>query len=238
MTFLKFARKVIDKAFSYLGIRLIKTSNFERNSVVQAEDLKFRNFLDLAADSGVTNVYDIGANIGTWSKYVQKLHPNWNFIMFEANSAHAEVLENLGGQHLIAILSSDGKPVNFYAKQETGDSYYREVGASYSREEIVNSDTTTLDDLIELTGIPNPDLIKLDTQGSELDILTGAQKAIQGCKFIIIEIPILEYNFGAPTFSTYISMLNGFGFTPIKLIEEHYSNGKLVQVDIGFARIN
>ena len=50
-----------------------------------------------------------------------------------------------------------------------------------------------------------PDFIKIDTQGSELDILKGGEKTISNCSLIYLECPIIEYNLGSPNLNDYIN---------------------------------
>ena len=66
----------------------------------------------------------------------------------------------------------------------------------------------TLDKLVSKNNIPLPDFIKIDTQGSELDILRGGEKTISNCSLIYLECPIIEYNMGSPNLSEYIEYLN------------------------------
>ncbi len=92
--------------------------------------------------------------------------------------------------------------------------------------------------MVSLNNLPLPDLIKIDTQGSELDILKGAQKSLEKCKLIYLECPIMEYNQGAPNFQDYITYMQAISYEPIDLCERHLINGRLVQVDILFKRFS
>ena len=57
-----------------------------------------------------------------------------------------------------------------------------------------------------------PDMIKLDTQGSELDILQGAPTVLRNVYDIIIEAQHVEYNKGAPNINAVRSFLEANGF--------------------------
>jgi len=74
----------------------------------------------------------------------------------------------------------------------------------------------------------------VNTQGSEIAILQGAQQTLQGVSLLYLELPILRYNKGAPTFTEYIEYLSSISFLPVALFEIHSLNGALVQVDILF----
>jgi hypothetical protein len=51
---------------------------------------------------------------------------------------------------------------------------------------------------------------------------------------VYIELPILSYNLGAPSFQDYIEFMKMNNFMPYDICELHYSNGVMIQVDILF----
>ena len=99
-----------------------------------------------------------------------------------------------------------------------------------------DSEIDTLDDYVSLKGIRSPDAIKIDTQGSELDILRAAKKCLKSCKLLMMEQPILPYNQGAPSFDQYMAIALSNGFIPVGLEEMHIIDGAFVQIDVLFAR--
>ena len=83
-----------------------------------------------------------------------------------------------------------------------------------------------------------PDIIKIDTQGSEVDIFKGSHKALQNCKLLLTETPIIEYNKGAPKLHEYIDTLFDYSLVPIRVEEIHIIDNTLIQIDIIFLRKN
>jgi Methyltransferase FkbM domain len=75
-----------------------------------------------------------------------------------------------------------------------------------------------------------PDVIKLDTQGSELDILKGAVKSLQGTSFIDIEVEFNPIYKSQPLFSEVDMFLRAHGFVLWRLpyivhyTQEHVSS--------------
>ena len=63
-------------------------------------------------------------------------------------------------------------------------------------------------------GFKIPQLIKIDTQGSELDIVRGASDFIDKVYFLYPECPLTKYNEGSPSFEEYIDFLKSNGFVP------------------------
>lgn len=82
--------------------------------------------------------------------------------------------------------------------------------------------------------LPIPQLLKVDTQGSELDILAGSSDFISSVKYVLLECPLVEYNLGAPNIQSYLSTMQDYGFVPIDITEVHYMNHMAVQIDIAF----
>lgn len=182
-------------------------------------------------------IYDIGANEGKWSRRVreaQKLKSR--FYLFEPNDTYRTQYEKLGfANYFNVILSDSEKEVNFFGIGSTGDSYYKEVGnQEIARAKPQKRAAISLDRLRQNLDLPQPDFIKIDTQGSELDIIKGSASTLKDVKLLLIECPILEYNENAPRFEEYIELLTKLNFVPIELTEIHIVNNKLVQVDIAF----
>ena len=84
--------------------------------------------------------------------------------------------------------------------------------------------------------LPIPNFIKLDTQGSELDILAGATSIIGKTDLVYTECPIINYNLGAPNAHEYINFFLTNDYIPIDCYEIHKLENVLVQLDILFMR--
>ena len=91
-------------------------------------------------------------------------------------------------------------------------------------------------DIQKINNLPLPDFIKVDTQGSEIDILKGSKKTLEKCKLILLECPIISYNNGAPNLNEYINYLNSIDFLPIDACEIHHIDKVFVQIDIIFLK--
>jgi FkbM family methyltransferase len=183
-------------------------------------------------------IYDIGAFRGEWSNFLNRTSlKNKNFYLFEANEENEKYLEKLNFKYFFGILSDANKEVNFYSRVSTGDSYLVEQTNLYKENiKSVVKKTITLDEIVKKKNLPLPDFLKIDTQGSELDILKGSQKSISKCSLIYLECPIIEYNLGAPNLNDYIKYLNSINFVPYDLCEVHKIDNILIQIDILFIK--
>ena len=80
------------------------------------------------------------------------------------------------------------------------------------------------------------DFIKLDTQGSELDILRGGNELIKNTHSVLIECSVIPYNQGAPLMEDVCAYMHDIEFDIQTIIEEHMIDNECVQRDILFQR--
>jgi FkbM family methyltransferase len=182
-------------------------------------------------------IYDIGARHADWSTSLKPSFKNSTFYLFEANENCTPKLEKSGFKFFISTLSSKVGIVEFFTNDSTGDSYYKENTSFYKEITSVKKESTTLDSLIAEKNIPSPDFLKIDTQGSELDILMGASSCIKHASLIFLECPLFNYNQGAPDFSAYLNFMSSQQFYPYEICEHHYSDGILIQIDVLFIKL-
>lgn len=199
------------------------------------------NFLNKVQQSGleITTVYDIGAYHGNWSKNIKSTAiPNAQFILFEANPVYAHMLAKTGFTYFCGtVLSNNGRSsVEFYNGTNTGDSYYKETSKIYDNQSSITLPCMSLDAIKQYANLPTPQLIKLDTQGSELDILSGAESFLHDVDLIYTECPIMRYNHGAPDIQDYLDFFKQRQYIPIDIFEIHRGEETLIQIDIMFMK--
>ena len=122
--------------------------------------------------------------------------------------------------------------------------YYKERTRHYENSIEVKKNTYTLDEVVEDIN-KKYDIIKIDTQGSELDIIKGGLKTVKDSSYIIMEVPTLQYNEGSPLFDEIVEYMNNIGFSDHEIIEEHkwmdrnentFEFGEIFQVDVVFKK--
>jgi len=187
-------------------------------------------------------VYDIGANDGRWMSGWRKHLEDSRWICMEANPKNYNKFCHLMGSddhYFHTVLSNeDDKLVKFYSAENgdtTGDSYYKELTRNY-KDEYQELTTKTLSTVIEERSLPLPDLIKMDTQGSEVDIMKGGEEAFQHAKLVLVETPVMPYNEGAPSFSDYINQMYEYGFIPTGIEHIAMRLNVVNQMDIVFVK--
>ena len=144
-------------------------------------------------------VLDIGAYEGHWKDMFKSIYPNSEVLMIEANKDKEKILKNKGKYFIGLLGSEDNKLVDYYKcntpkTPDTGNSVFLE-NTSHS---FISEKRKT----IKLTSVPNIldkyDLIKMDVQGSELEIIKGGLDIIKQSNFLLLELSLIEYNEKVP----------------------------------------
>jgi len=140
------------------------------------------------------------------------------------------------GKVFNVVLGDKLKKVKFFSINGTGDSYYKENSLFYEHVIPIKKKVSTLDEIVSSENLLSPDIIKIDTQGSELDILQGASKTIKNALILIIECRLATHqNMSAPGVSEVIKFLEKHGFQPFKILEIHTNQtGLIIEIDIVF----
>lgn len=79
------------------------------------------------------------------------------------------------------------------------------------------------------------DLIKMDVQGSELDILLGGRRTIKRTKFVLLEVSTIQYNIGGPLMDVVVKKMREYEFRIEEILNfDKLSDGQIFQMDILF----
>jgi len=205
--------------------------------------------IELSKSYTPNTILDIGAHHGNFSMFCKGLWKNIDSLMLEGNENCEEVLENLPFSHCIVLLSDTNKEVTLHLNPKnpmcTGTSYLKEKTRYYKNSIQVKKNTFTLEEVINEVDNKVFDIIKIDTQGSELDIIKGGLEIVKKASYVILEVATLQYNEGSPLFDEVIDYMKQIGFSNYKIVEEHkwmnkieetFPYGTVIQVDVVFWR--
>ena len=173
----------------------------------------------------IDSVLDIGAHKGDWIKRFKEHFPNVKSLTIEANADH--------GADITALVGSYNGEIDYYMcedeKNNHGNGIYKEnTNVPFTS---VRRKIHTLDSLLKDKTF---DLIKIDTQGAELDIIQGSPGFIHKAKFLWLELQPHHYNIGAPSAGKVIGYLHQIGFEMVTIDEMNTGNGMILGMDVIF----
>jgi FkbM family methyltransferase len=173
----------------------------------------------------IDSVLDIGAHKGDWIKRFKEHFPNVKSLTIEANADH--------GADITALVGAYNGETDYYMcedeKNNHGNGIYKEnTNVPFTS---VRRKIHTLDKLLSDQRF---DLIKMDTQGAELDIIQGSPGFIHKAKFLWLELQPHHYNIGAPSAGKVIGYLHQIGFEMVTIDEMNTGNGMILGMDVIF----
>lgn len=179
--------------------------------------------LELVRPLGVGVIYDIGANIGTWTLLAKAILPAATIEAFEPLELHCQRFEGCMADmaqvslHHIALGAENGEAVVKVTEFSDASSLLTlserskdEQGMREQRTERVP--LFRLDDYILQKNLLPPELIKLDVQGFELEVFKGATHALATAKAIITEVSFVEFYTKQCLFHDIVGFLASEGF--------------------------
>jgi len=183
-------------------------------------------------------IYDIGASNTIWSVMAQAVFPAARLEMFEpladisdrylnGKLTHPTVRAFLNTAdyqiHPVALGSKNGT-CRFHRMEDEAASTSLWGKKTARNAEVIPVPIHRLDDLIRKKNLRPPEIMKLDTQGSELDILLGARKALASVRAVLIECWLTKgYGNHTPLFFQMASFLAREGFVLADLGAEYRS---------------
>lgn len=182
---------------------------------------------------------DVGAAHGHFSGYFERFFPDTAIVAVECNERDAYFLGQKRWDVHYACLGDMPCTKTFYLNKDDpvggGSSLYKENTEHFNNCEQVQKEITTLDTLFPTETF---DFIKIDTQGSELDIMRGGTNVISRASWLLLELSFQEYNIGAPLIDDVLQYTRDLGWrmydTTGPTDGGHVVGNHKVQVDVLF----
>ena len=202
--------------------------------------LAHRHALERIAAKGVdvTTFVDTGAARGAWSRIAEKFWTDAHFHLLEAKDIWQNDLEELTrakDNYTFALKAATDTPGIIYfptGGDEYGGAAFKEMG---ERDDLISVPATSIDHETSTLGLKGPFGIKLDTHGTEIDILNGAEETLKNTTLLCIE----TYNFiGQKRFPELLLHMQSLGFRVADIAEPLFreSDASLWQMDFYFLR--
>lgn len=188
------------------------------------------------------SVIDVGAASGTFPLY--DTFPQARHLLIEPldefRGALNEIATTLQGAVFIGTAGATEGTVAFNVHPDlNGSSLFEEKEDSDVNGQRRVVPQSTLDILCVQHSMPGPFLLKVDTQGAELEVLKGAEHhVLPRTEVAVLEVSFLPFFTGAPEVAEVVGFLRERGLVPYDVVDQQYRpiDGALSQVDIVFVR--
>jgi len=181
---------------------------------------------------------DVGANVGNVSYWFLKTFHNSSVFAIEPGQVCFGVLEkNLSvfDKSRVKLFNSlcsseSNKLLNFNTNDEESSlSKIIDVQGKVTHEANNLVKSTTLDSLLENENLPHIDILKIDTEGHELEVLLGSKSVLRKVGYLHIELNQAEYAIG-DLFN--LLQYNGMKIELIDIRVFHKSQGHIKSADL------
>jgi FkbM family methyltransferase len=196
--------------------------------------------------SHVDTVVDVGASRGQFALFALNRFPGAKVICLEPQPGPADELVSVVGSRVTLIRSAVGSEVGMatmnISAQDDSSSLLR-IGHRQTQEfpgtdheHTIEVPVTTLDEAVA-GQIKRPCLLKIDVQGYELVVLSGASSVLAQTDIALIECSFVELYEGQALAEEVISLMKDAGFRLTGVHGLTYSSdGSAVQGDFLFTR--
>jgi FkbM family methyltransferase len=157
---------------------------------------------EILSDGESRVVFDIGANIGEWSKALIEQSRGWKAPLFvhafePCSSTYSTLIQNLESwritdkvkPHRIALSAEEGERTFYSLGENQGrNSLYPHERESQS---VAIVPCSTIDRWCEEAGIARLFFVKIDTEGHDYEVLIGAKEMLKSARIDMLQF---EYN--------------------------------------------
>lgn len=178
-------------------------------------------------------IFDIGANIGQTVNFYKTIYPNSTIYTFEPIPSTFSALErNCKG--IVGVFpfniafgeTTESRTVRIVKDQTSvvnsiNDNFQNRLGLSEDGYDEVDIRIKTLDDFVGKEKIETIDLLKIDTEGFEVQILNGAKNLLNSGKVsaIVCEAGFVRSNTRNTYFGDINDILDGYGYALFGIYE-------------------
>ena len=193
----------------------------------------------------VDAIVDVGANIGQFAFMAHSIMPNLPIYSFEPDPACFEKLKQTFASHQIdgecfsiALAENQGVVnLNVYESSANNSILFRE---NESALEIKEVDCSTLDVFDKQLNALKCLYLKVDVQGAELSVLRGASQFLKKCKFVQLEVSLVNAYSGNAHIADVMDFMRHAGFSCWEVLDvlrrRNSDNLGILEMDILFVK--
>lgn len=186
-----------------------------------------------------TVIFDIGAASGDWARLAHSCWPAARIVGFEPNAREVPDLEATrrdvpNFDFIRCFLGAEKKSVS-YVDNDTQTTLFAPAAAGAA---LAEAPMHVLDELLASGRVPQPQFLKLDVQGFELEVLRGAAAMLAGVDVLLLEVSLPKFFPGMPTMEDVAAFMRELGFQwfDIAGVMRGPKTERLMQIDAIFLR--
>lgn len=183
-------------------------------------------------------ILDVGAATGQWTRLALRYWPTAQYFLIEPLDERREQLTALHQEHqnvsfiLAAAGASSGQsPMGILPDQLDGSSFL--YGDVFRVVPVIH-----IDELLQTEQIKQPQFMKLDVQGYELEVLRGAELTMRNCPLILLELQFFRFTPSMELMHESVAWMVEKGFRPYELVDvlRRPYDGAMGQCDLLFVK--
>jgi len=233
-------KKILLKIFDPLALRLGYSKNtFNKNSLLNTffTTLKAINF-------SPKHIVDVGANHGTWTRETLKYFPDSYYTLIEPQASMLQSVNDIlqfNSKVKFNAVGAGDKPGTFkftiVDRDDSSSFIYSEAEAKELGYQQVEIPVITLNEFLPQTNLSVPDIIKIDAEGLDLKVLSGANNYFGKTEIFLVEAGVVSKQI-PNSFLEVINYMdaNGYRLFEITDLNKPFSPAVLWLVELAFVK--
>jgi FkbM family methyltransferase len=186
-----------------------------------------------------SRVLDVGAGRGAWTELAMTCWPDSRYFLIEPLQERLVSLCALSHRNpnVTFLLLGAGSEVGERAIGVMED-FLDGSSLVYEGSAARSVRVETIDHLLEEARIEQPDFMKIDVQGYELEVLKGAQRCLDRCSLVLTEVEFFRFAPAMPLLHEIVAWMVAHGYRPYEVADilRRPSDRAMGQCDLLFCR--
>ncbi|MEM9314938.1 MAG: FkbM family methyltransferase, partial [Pseudomonadota bacterium] len=209
-----------------------------------ASALRVRLFRQIAAKGlRPKHIIDVGAHRGAWSRDAAGVFPDVAITLIEPQEEMTEHLERFCAEHANATWiragAGDAKtelPLTLAGRLDGRTLTISEDDAQARGLEQRTVSVVTLDDVVAESGHPEPEIVKIDAEGMDLQVIQGAKSLLGKTELFFLELPLFDQP--GQSWHSIIAFMREQGYEPFDItdLNRRKSDDALGLIEMAFAK--